>query len=461
MAPVTAPGLGGRDRAQLIVIGAFALAVSLVALALVLNTAIYTHNLASRGNGGATESAQFLPQAERGAGSIVENVNAEHAGEPYTDLTTTHYETQLGNWSDAMARGAATNSQLVSVAPASSSPTADVEGVRIADDADGGSPFQPAFGTPSDWLVATDVRLRNYAGTVNRTDTATVSSVDLALDPLNLNAFVAEFVDADGDTWQVALYVHDTDNRVTAKVERPNGNTLTCSAPGETVRFDLTSGLLGNEPCQAFSFVERMDGLVDVHYYNGDQVEGQYSLVVDRTVASESTENGSMTHPVDVANVGTQCDGPTYETASSAGTGTPYVSPAIYAVDVQVSHRNPAATYEGRLRVAPHEPGDRPQTPALTELVVTDATGGDGTFEVEWDTRDPNGDTVDITIDVSEPDTSGTFDRSGSGSEAFTVGDDGDTSEEYDITLTATDGSNSRSVTVTHLDDGDDSGCPP
>ena len=41
---------GGADRAQLILVGALALAVTLVGIALVLNSAIFAENLATRSN---------------------------------------------------------------------------------------------------------------------------------------------------------------------------------------------------------------------------------------------------------------------------------------------------------------------------------------------------------------------------------------------------------------------------
>ena len=43
---------GGADRAQLILVGALALAVTLVGIALVLNSAIFAENLATRSNQG-------------------------------------------------------------------------------------------------------------------------------------------------------------------------------------------------------------------------------------------------------------------------------------------------------------------------------------------------------------------------------------------------------------------------
>jgi hypothetical protein len=64
-------------RGQMILVAAFGVAVMLVALALILNTAIYTENRATRGSDitGGKDAIQYRNTLDRTANGIVENVN--------------------------------------------------------------------------------------------------------------------------------------------------------------------------------------------------------------------------------------------------------------------------------------------------------------------------------------------------------------------------------------------------
>ena len=94
---------GGGDRGQMIIVAAFVLAVSIVALALILNSAIFTQNLASRsGSSGTTEALAERSSVEQGVGDLMYHLNYEDNPGTYLALET-EMDSSLETWSPARA----------------------------------------------------------------------------------------------------------------------------------------------------------------------------------------------------------------------------------------------------------------------------------------------------------------------------------------------------------------------
>jgi hypothetical protein len=93
----------GRKRGQLIFIGGLSLALTFVALALILNSVIYSENLATRNNdaSGGQDAAQFREDVQQGVSDLTDQVNQK-----YTDDTTLNDEIRKGisDWSEYTAR---------------------------------------------------------------------------------------------------------------------------------------------------------------------------------------------------------------------------------------------------------------------------------------------------------------------------------------------------------------------
>lgn len=104
-------------------------------------------------------------------------------------------------------------------------------------------------------------------------------------------------------------------------------------------------------------------------------------------------------------------------------------------------------------------------TPTVAALTVHDNSGSDdASFTVEWTVEDPNGDLSEVTVTAAKVsgDTSRTNTTSVSGAGAdgsFSFTDTGDAGDEYEITVTVSDGANERSRTVANVAGSDDSGC--
>jgi len=313
------PRLGGDDRGQLMLVAALAIAVLLVGLALTLNTAIYTENLATRTTDTDLDGAVNHGGAvEAGAGTLLDEVNRE--GGTYGELADGFDET-LGNWSDGAAtlaavRGAATDASYVDHAD-------PVEGTRISQP-DAARNFTDRNET-ADWTLASDVGVRGVRFNVSRDSlsTSNASSFHLVVDD---------------ETNAVETAVYRDSSRVFVAVEDGGGVETTCSVAadaGDYVTIDVADGRLNGTACDPLDAVHTdLDGSVTVSYRNAAEAEGTYELYVNETNA-------------------TVFDATKYEPAGSGS--SPVAQEALYAVTVSYVYESGETYVYRELRVAPGE----------------------------------------------------------------------------------------------------------
>ncbi|WP_224269568.1 DUF7261 family protein [Haloprofundus salinisoli] len=298
-----------RDRAQLFLVGALSLAVVFVALSLILNSAIYTENLATRSTDAAGGAAVLDTRAdvEAGVAGLIEYENRNRASVDPTAVENgvAELNSQVGNYS--VRNGRAVRVSYVSRTDGTAAEQS-TEGNFFADGT-----------TTADWSVATNVDgLRAFEQRVQIGSLATESG-----DP-----FATEFVGG-GDTHRVRLLrVGDDDLRVevttlSGEVEETERCALYDGASvDESVTVDLTSATVGGEPCPALEFFDE-SAIYDVSYENGDAVSGTYRFVVDE---------GSVQ-------------------------AVPNSKEVVYAVTVDLAYYSSNLDYETTLRVAPGEAG--------------------------------------------------------------------------------------------------------
>jgi hypothetical protein len=258
----------------LFLVTALTLAVLFVALAVLLNTAIYTENIATRE--GETSGTDVLQrqQAALEAGEII--VQGENHGEvaPYGDLWS-NVTSGLGEWSDAAAlqdafAGQTSNLSLVGM----------TNGTRIVQN-NSSRDFTPGGSVTGDeWDLADDVRARNVTMHVKPSSLSneSPSALDLTDDTFTV------IVDGSSD-WRVYVYDYDVaddgddvdDDEMRVHVETPSGDA-TCgydySDPNETVTLDFANGQLGNASCDALTILDEPSGDYDVEYDDGDAAVG-------------------------------------------------------------------------------------------------------------------------------------------------------------------------------------------
>ena len=494
MAPVSdrlCAATGDRDRAQLLLVGALSLAIALVAVALVLNSAIYTHNLASRQDSTADDVVTFARDARLGAGDHLDFVNRADGSGGYATVGNAYVD-GVGSAEETINERAAVDVAATRIAH---DPGSQVRGVRIVDDSGTFEPREaPSAFTGAEWVVAYRVRPRAFRvdvppsglSVLDELDLGTGDVEDVLQDPLGASdeVYTIEFTDnvanpGSGETWRVALY-NDTSDDPTVAIHELGTNTLrTCSVDGTSVSdpltLDLTGARFGGQGCAALSFVDDLPDTYSVKYYNGDEIEGSYELFVDVPIDGTGNEAGVLTDNVDERNFDRHCagdgggPGPTYFAPGSSN--SPRVVPALYATDLEVRYDAPDIEFEGTQRVAPGEAGTDPVTPRVVDLDVTDDSEGDEDdddteFDLTVEVTDPNGDLDQVDAQLLAGGPVGTPDSASvagdSDTVTLTVEDEDGGGDVYTVEVTVTDDAgNSRTVTQTHEADGEDVGCPP
>lgn len=326
MADVSRRRLREADRAQLFLIGALALSVIFVVLAVLLNTAIYTGNIATRDPGpGTGEVVEYESEAASMADTTITTVNVRN-NSSYSELRSAYGDT-IAVWSET-----ANAHTVADLADAHLSVVTTNRGSKIAQE-------QPSAFTDDsggvNWTVANNSTARAFRMNVSRSTLGDVDIIDLA------DTFYVGFNDSNGE-WKAYVYQEDLSN-VSVDVFHPDGSQVgsTCSvdagADGHAL-VELSTARVGGQPCPALT--ELFQGLsapYTVTYNNtedgsgNEQINGTYSVVVDR--------------PVD-----------DLETGADEDPGEPYAAPALYSADLQVTYRSSVVYYRTNLRIAPEEP---------------------------------------------------------------------------------------------------------
>lgn len=315
-----ADGDSTRDRGQILLIAGLALGVTFVALALVLNAAIFTENLASRGETtGGDDAVRFVQEVTRGGTELLTYEN--HNATASTDHSTLFGRLDAGvaTVDDVVTRQRTGISATASLAANGSAST---NGTRIWQ-ANASRAFTNATGA-EDWTLADGIdRTRAFRLSVD--GGSLLSGCGLFNDCFYLNV-------TDGsEFWRVQIY---DSSPVTVAVENESGATEYCSSNEATVDIDLTAGTVDGEGCSALDFGDAPDSGYDITFTNSDQVTGTYSLVVDDpAIASGAT-------PSDYAT----------------GSNSPNATVAVYELVLDSDYGTAAVDYTTHLRLAPGEP---------------------------------------------------------------------------------------------------------
>jgi hypothetical protein len=311
---------GDADRGQLLLIAGLSLAIVLVALALILNSAIYTQNLATRG-GDLTDQSDVTgvrESVERGLRESVQQANRNYGS----------YGTQEGAvqsdvvaLSDAMRAYAAEDGRIVDVTYVDKT-----DGKRISQSSD--AEFEDAS-DGDDWDVATDVGGAGTDGEGVRSFRMSVVRNQLVDTPLALAPFRIAFDrndddDAD-DTGEWSVEIYDDGGTTVVDVYRQGSLYGYChDATGSRTSIDLTNATVGGSHCEPLDLFVFLDGPYDIRYQNGDNVEGSYEM----TVGEPASPGAAPVSPEDV----------------------------LYSATVSVSYRTPDIEYETTVTAAPGEP---------------------------------------------------------------------------------------------------------
>jgi hypothetical protein len=320
-----------EDRAQLILITGLTLAVIFVTVVLLLNTVIYTENLATRGvDAGGAEAIEFRDGAVDDLAAIMDR---EHRTETSVDGVTADFEASAAAYANATGDLRARDGVVADVTVVGTEP-----GHFIAqDEVGGGYRTLTADDGTADWTVAGNAtRARNYRLMV-APDSLSASSGD---------AFTIVAEDSTGGsntTWSISLWSASDPDEINVRVTNETASVTETFAPAadENHTVDVTGGTVNGEPFDALVWAEGVqndDGTADydIRYENGDEATGTYHLVVQ----SDDLDSG---------------DDNQYGSSPSNRSSQPYVVDAVYSAKIEVSHRTPELEYGDVIRVAPGE----------------------------------------------------------------------------------------------------------
>lgn len=303
------------DRGQLLLISGLVVAVSLVALVVLLNASIYSENVATRGVEAADgEALEVRAAAVEETGALIDGTNrnrpADHAA------AATAVEDGIGELDAHLARAYADRGGVTHVSGNASS-------------VDNGSYVTGALtpngtGNANATVAADAARLR---GVEVEVDPGSLASTDATGAPAN--AFRVEFANATGATREAYVYESDADGNVTVAVgENGTAPTVVCSAAtADRVAVDLTAGTLGDERCPGLWAV------------TAGSLAGSYDATIERTTAADG-EVTATALPDAGASVGSDLR----------------ATPAVYSARIDLRYRTAELRFETAVRVAPGEP---------------------------------------------------------------------------------------------------------
>jgi len=320
-------GSADTERGQLLLVAGLGIAVAFVALALIVNSAVFAQTLATRPSPDGADALGYEHAVSDGVGGALAATNYEaYDG----DLAGT-LNASVDDWSrltqtQQAAYGTVTRVSLRNVTNGSQVRQSSFRGLTNVDG-------------NATWTAATDVTgTRRFRLNVSAlTGTVTIRAN-------GASDWSADLSESGGDV------VLDT-------------TTGTCRAPaGDHVTVDLTRGAVGPNQCANATFPGAVSGPYDIEIANGGAATATYGFVVD------------------VPRTGM----PTDQYSGRAGR-SPYVVPALYGATVSLNYSAPRVSVDAPLTVAPNAPdaGDPyAVSTAPRPLVFVDAASGDlSTFD--------------------------------------------------------------------------------
>jgi hypothetical protein len=314
-------------RGQILLITGFALAVAFIGLALVLNSVIFTENLATRSESTTTSDAiTHANSIEDAAEGLVEYVNT------YNTTNSSSYDSVGQN----LTRGfenvstVATQHQLYDGRVVNDTLLRYDNGTVIRQTNESRS-FTDDDGT-REWEP-----IGSNANDVRKFRIHVFDAGD-ELDGSDDTPFNVTLTDTSGQEWRMNISENPglpgltTDHFV--GVETPGGG-YTCEATDlDEFWVNVSAGTVAGSECPDFDFAEGLSTIDEIEFNNGEDINGTYRLLVNKSFGSVNS-------------------GP-YAT----GTGQPYIQPAVYAADIRVAYNSRVTSYETDLRVVPGEGDD-------------------------------------------------------------------------------------------------------
>lgn len=319
MADLTGPDDGG-DRGQLLLVTGFAIAVAIVVLVLLLNTAIYAENLATRNvDTGADDALAYRDAVEDGLWPVVAFENErEHASRP----------TVRGNVTDRIDQFTMLAGQRRLEAGASANLTDRTlhDGTLLRQNES--RHVNDSSGTQN-WTMA------NGTEDVRAFEMNTTGGLEPTGSPGD-EAFNVTVTGSSDNEWSVYVYENSSD---AAEVAVENGSETSpeldvCGGllpSNDPPRVNLTAGTINGGDCDKLVFAKDVDPPYEISVTHGDRVNATYNATVNTT-----------------QTFGFNGPGPA---------SPPYEVPVVYSLSTDVVYRTADLEYRVRVRIAPEAGG--------------------------------------------------------------------------------------------------------
>ncbi|QLD88740.1 hypothetical protein HWV07_06700 [Natronomonas salina] len=302
--------IGGNEaRGQVMVIGALLIAVLFVGLAIVLNGAIYTENLATQEATSTSDAVDFATNAEERLSLAARNANWNEDDHSYQERQD-KVHASVERWDVRAGRESAVRGRSASIQVGGMT-----EGVRVSQHTPGD--FMPAddsldqylldstidplgLGDRTNWLIAPDVHTRDLNVTVRRDELKGVDQSFLA----DMSDLVNELLTGsdvfwiqidDGETtWKVYLFEINETGEIATVVTTDDETEpdSVCRVTGDWATIDFENSELRGDTtvdCPALSFYDEL-GAHNMYWVGGDEVHGSYHFIADNS-QSEFRDN--------------------------------------------------------------------------------------------------------------------------------------------------------------------------
>ncbi|WP_306055571.1 DUF7261 family protein [Natronococcus wangiae] len=310
------------DRGQLLVLTGLMLAVTLVILAVLLNSVIYAENLGTRGSDiGGGDPVKTEKSLTVAAEDLMIEINQNSDSQDNHNALADDLEVEIIEWYEQANQYVVHDGDYSEIQNLETT-----NGVQIRQTSPG--TFESADGEadPSWEVVREEDNARNYV--VKVTDVhQTANNPDASeLDTLSAFHIAAE---SDSNVWNAHIYHdEDTGNNVLA-AEDGSDIIAKCDIDESNPTINFSASTVSGESCEAAVFASNLDSSYSISYENSDQIEGEYELTVDNPALENS------------------------EKFNGPGGGDPYAVSGIYSADIEFRYEGSQIEYESVIRVAP------------------------------------------------------------------------------------------------------------
>lgn len=305
----------GSRRGQILLITAFVLAVLFVGLALVMNTVIYSENLATRADSTTSQPILHANSMETGTEAVIRYVNEHNTSQ---SATYSELRTALADGFDNVSRVTGRHSLR----------DGQVTNDRLGTDVDG------------TWIRQTD-ESRAFTDAGNAKTWTAVSGasgartlqifVNTPTEPNGSSAFRMEAEDSSPETW--VLQIGDDE----VWMRDSTGTTETCTPPGAPSAngfwVNVSAGTVGGSACDGLHFGDHLDPIQRVEIADGGNITGSYRWIAN---ATEST----------------------VDTGQYDDTTGPFLEKGIYGTWIEIDFERESLVFRADRRVVPGEDRD-------------------------------------------------------------------------------------------------------